>query len=218
MNKYLDAHCHLFDVLLPDNIGAIVNATKPADWDAVIRLSNEKPNVWGAIGVHPWYLADLPNDWDVRLYDLLVRNPNIMVGEIGLDKHKLDMDKQIAVFVRQLEIAHNLSRGVHIHCVGAWDKVLHIFKSYAKKMPPFVLFHRFDGKAQDIVRLVNKYNAYFSYHKITPELLSNTPIDRILVETDSTNPAQVVAITDSVATLYPECDLYNNAQRMLKNG
>ena len=30
MKKYIDAHCHLFDEKLPNNIGAIVNATHPS--------------------------------------------------------------------------------------------------------------------------------------------------------------------------------------------
>ena len=218
MIKYLDAHCHILDTNIPADVGVITNATKPAEWGRVIALANSHKNIWGAIGVHPWYAGDLSLDWDLRMYDLLSQNPDIMVGEIGLDKHRPDMDTQISVFAQQLEIAHRLQRGIHVHCVGAWDRVLQIFKSHRSKMPPFVLFHRYNGNPDYIERLTHDYNAYFSYHKICPDLMNVTPSARMLLETDSVTPERIVAFTDTVATIFPECNFYNNMQRMLTNG
>lgn len=218
MIKYLDAHCHLLDGDIPADIGVITNATNPTEWGRVIALVKTHTNVFGAIGIHPWYIGNLPPDWDTYMYDLLSQNPDIMVGEIGLDKHKPDMDTQISVFERQLEIAHELQRGIHVHCVGAWNHILQIFKSHRSKIPPFVLFHRYNGNPKDIERLAHDYNAYFSYHQICPELMDATPSTRMFLETDSTAPEQIVAFTNTVATLYPDCNFYNNMQRMLTNG
>ena len=217
MKKYIDAHCHLFDEKLPDNIGAIVNATHPSEWGRVIAQANKNINVWGAIGVHPWFVADLVAGWDEKLQDLLIQNPEIMVGEIGLDKHKPDMDLQIDVFSRQLEIAAELGRGVHVHCVGAWDKMFALLKKCKSKQPPFMLFHRFSGNAGDVARLCADYNAYFSFMNAR-NVVADVPSNRILIETDSNNPTGIVRVAEQVAAICSNCDCYENTIRMLKNG
>ena len=85
MKKYIDAHCHLFDEKLPDNIGAIVNATRPSEWGGVIAQANKNINVWGAIGVHPWFVADLVAGWDEQLQDLLIpKNSVVAIGTVGV--------------------------------------------------------------------------------------------------------------------------------------
>ena len=215
--KYIDAHCHLFDEKLPDNIGAIVNATRPADWGDVIAVADKNINVFAAIGVHPWFVGDLVAGWDEQLQDLLIQNPDIMVGEIGLDKHKPDMDLQLDVFARQLEIAADLGRGVHVHCVGAWDKMFAVLKKYKSQQLSFILFHRFSGNAGDVARLVADYNAYFSFSG-TRRIIADVPRDRILVETDSNNPTGVIRVAEQIAAICPDCDFYKNTMGMLKHG
>lgn len=215
MKKYIDAHCHLFDEKLPDNIGAIVNATKLSEWRGVVDMANENENVFGAVGVHPWFISELDVGWDAQMCKLLEQNPEIMVGEIGLDKHKPDIGAQINVFARQMEIATELGRGVHVHCVGAWDKMFAVLKKYKSKQPPFMLFHRFSGNAGDVARLVADYNAYFSFRD---SVQVNVPHDRIVVETDSANPAGIVGVAEQIAAIYGDCDFYKNIIGMLKNG
>ena len=156
MQKYFDAHCHITEFVdIPENIGAITNATRISEWDITIDMACSHSHIFGAIGIHPWYVSDLPNDWDMQLYDLLIKKPNIMVGEIGLDAHRPDIATQTDVFVRQFEIAADLSRGVHVHCVGAWDKMQHVLKSHRSHLPPFILFHRYSGNPMNIKRLAN---------------------------------------------------------------
>lgn len=215
--KYIDAHCHLFDEKLPDNIGAIVNATRPSEWGNVIDIVKNNSNMFGAIGVHPWFVADLVAGWDEKLQDLLIENPEIMVGEIGLDKHKPDMDLQIDVFVRQLDLAVEMRRGVHVHCVGAWDKIFAMLKKYKSKQPPFMLFHRFSGNAGDVARLCADYNAYFSFMNAR-NVVADVPSNRILIETDSNNPLNIMAVSERVAAICPKIDFYKNTMEMLKNG
>lgn len=217
MKKYIDAHCHLFDKKLSDNIGAIVNATRPSEWGGVIAQANKNINVWGAIGVHPWFVVDLVAGWDEKLQDLLIQNPEIMVGEIGLDKHKPDMDLQIDVFSRQLEIAAELGRGVHVHCVGALDKMFAVLKRYKSQQIPFILFHRFSGNAGDVARLCADYNAYFSFMNAR-NVVADVPSNRVLIETDSNNPLNIMAVSERVAAICPKIDFYKNTMEMLKNG
>lgn len=217
VKKYIDAHCHLFDEKLPNNIGAIVNATRPADWGDVIAGADKNPSVFAAIGVHPWFVGDLVAGWDAQLCELLEQNPGLMIGEIGLDKHKPDMDTQINVFARQMDLAVELGRGVHVHCVGAWDKMFAVLKRYKSQQPPFILFHRFSGNAGDVARLVVDYNAYFSFSGVG-RVIVDVPQDRILVETDSNHPMGIVRVAEQIAAIYPDCDFHENTMGMLKNG
>lgn len=217
VKKYIDAHCHLFDEKLPNNIGAIVNATRPADWGDVIAGADKNPSVFAAIGVHPWFVGDLVAGWDAQLCELLEQHPGLMIGEIGLDKHKPDMDTQINVFARQMDLAVELGRGVHVHCVGAWDKMFAVLKRYKSQQPPFILFHRFSGNAGDVARLVVDYNAYFSFSGVG-RVIVDVPQDRILVETDSNHPMGIVRVAEQIAAIYPDCDFHENTMGMLKNG
>lgn len=215
--KYIDAHCHLFDENLPNNIGAIVNATRPSEWCDVIAVADKNINVFAAIGVHPWFVGELVAGWDAQMRNLLKQNPGLMIGEIGLDRHKPDMDTQINVFVRQMDLAVELGRGVHVHCVGAWDKMFAVLKKYKSQQPPFILFHRFSGNAMDVVRLVADYNAYFSFSG-TRRIIADVPRDRILVETDSNNPTGIIMVAEQIAAICPDCDFYKNTMGMLKHG
>ena len=211
MPKYIDAHCHILsdENLKPATacgVGRfIVNATAPSDWNKIVETANHDNCIIGAIGVHPWYIDDLSDDWDIRLGEILSTKPNLMVGEIGLDKKHADMEKQIAVFKRQLEIAHDLGRVVHIHCVGAWGKMMDVLRE--TQLPPVMLFHCFSGTPEMVSELV-KMNAYFSFgagicdekHKTMRDAVVAVPENRILAESD----AQGVLIPDTVPNVVLE--------------
>ena len=82
--KYFDAHCHITHIgqtIL--GIGAITNAATFSDWPDIISVSKQGADIYGALGVHPWYLADCPTDWDRILEKHLIENPALMVGELG---------------------------------------------------------------------------------------------------------------------------------------
>ena len=217
MKKYIDAHCHLFDEKLPNNIGAIVNSTRPSEWRDVIAVADKNPNVFVAIGVHPWFVGELGAGRDAQMCEFLEQNPGLTIGEIGLDRYRPDMDTQMNVFARQMDLAVKLGRGVHVHCVGAWDKMFSVLKKYKSQQPPFILFHRFSGNAMDVTRLIADYNAYFSFSG-AQRIIADVQRDRILVETDSNNPMGIVRVAEQIAAICPDCDFYENTMEMLKNG
>lgn len=225
MAKYFDAHCHLPKVPYTGTVSAIFNSARIDDW---LHIANVQ---WGAIGVHPWYIDNLPSDWIANMERILTDNADLMVGEIGLDSHHPELEKQIDVFTAQLDVAAHLSRLAHIHCVGAWDEMLGVFNARpSHKMPPRILFHSFSGPADQIKHVADKYNAYFSYgaRALKTERglarIKSTPLNRLLIESDSDNPESVIEITKLVATLL-NIDItefadiiYNNAIRMIGHG
>ena len=187
--NYTDAHCHIItDAPCPDILmGRICNATNQSEWDKISTISDDKQ--FACIGVHPWNAENVTPDWQSDLYNRLAQNPLLMVGEIGIDKYHDNITAQEEIFIAQLKIASELNRPVHLHCVGAWDKILHIFKVLHKSMPPTIVAHSFNGDPGIIGQLANQYNVYFSYSvpkdaKATARI-TETPVSRLLVESDA---------------------------------
>lgn len=218
MNNYIDAHCHY-----SGGKNTFFNATRPDEWDAVV--AHVRDGGHGAIGIHPWYISDANNNAIDKLRQILAKNPKLMVGEIGLDKYRPDMDRQIEIFCQQLYIATQMRRGVHIHCVGAWDKMQKILKCRGQKLPPFILFHRYSGNVADMPRLAEKYNAFFSYNNVNDATrIAQTPGARILVESDMNIPTDTTQIIQNIAAIRNTTHaemwdiLYKNFIRMVQNG
>lgn len=239
MSRYIDAHCHLQH--LQDLIqvletaesagicGFVCNSTKPDDWTDVIKVTEKSANIYGCIGVHPWYASDLPEDWRDIMYELLQMHKQLMVGEIGLDKFaSVDMNVQVDIFKTQLEIASKLNRSVNIHCVGAWDKMLRLLKECT--VP--VILHSFAASEEIIKQLLKSFNIYYSF---SPDLLDNKhvimtnavkiiPIDKILVESDEKSPLLIPEVITKIAELKSvDSDViadkvYNNSLGILKHG
>lgn len=226
--KYIDAHCHFLGCVLPDGVvAAITNATCPDDWDMVAKMSGQG-GIFGAIGIHPWYVSDLPTNWMGRMRACLTAIPGLMIGEIGLDKHRPDMATQIDVFTTQMQMAVEFGRVAHIHCIGAWDTVLTVLSKFS---PPAIVFHDFSASSEIMHTLV-KYNAYFSFGRAICDprrqraktVLCATPKNRILSESDTDNPANVIPVVTKMSEIMacPLADvtetIYNNAMELLKNG
>ena len=231
---YIDAHCHIGENMQELNKTsvkfALVNSATEDDWQKIIKLSKLNIGFVGAIGFHPWYIKDLKKGWQNRLKELLIENPELSVGEIGLDKYKPDIDRQEQVFIEQLNIACELQRTVSLHCVGAWDKVLQVFKSFQKRLPKYIICHSFNGSLDILNKLVKNYGAYISYSPMViksesdkvKNLIKETPKDKLLIESDSSDTSLCLQVADFIATIRPEEDIknqiYKNGLLVIRNG
>ena len=226
MQKYIDAHCHYVTPVPDDAVcGFIYNSARPCDWSVAVDATRVGGGA-GAIGVHPWYVDELSCALPDQMAQLLRSNPELMVGEIGLDASRGDIDAQMPVFIRQLDLAREFGRVAHIHCVRAWDKILHIFAT--QKMPPAVVLHGFRGTPEIVSAIMRHANAYFSFGANPGVAARAIDPDRILVESDAASisvargilPRTVTQIADLVGctTQTMAETIYNNTQRMIKNG
>lgn len=233
--QYFDSHCHL-----PDNlsfteafmhardsgvIGVVLNSVVMDDWNKIIQIANTNKNVCGAIGIHPWYIDSVNANWDSEMLALLRDNPHLIIGEIGLDKTRNNLEKQIPVFVRALEIAIKCGRTVNLHCVHAWDEIIKILRQYRSDLPQIVV-HSFDGNEN---AMNCNLDLFFSY---SPNVVNNrfkrvassvarVPRDRILVESDSCNFSDVITATNGVLERRDDIsanDIFNNSIKVFFNG
>lgn len=224
--NYVNAHCHLENDILPTDIAvAITNAARASDWDAITKMVGQG-GIYGAIGIHPWYVADLPCVWAIRMRKLLATHRGLMVGEIGLDKNRPDMPTQIDVFRVQLQMAREFGRAVHIHCIGAWGGVL---SALSEITPPAIVLHDFSA-SPEIMQSLRRYNSYFSFGRAicdprrirAKNALRIAPCNRILSESDTANPSDVIKVVEKIAEILdvPLADIkntvYNNAIELLK--
>lgn len=231
---YIDVHCHLSENMQEPNKAlvrfALVNSATEDDWQNIIKLSKRNIGFVGALGIHPWYVKSLKTGWQNRLKQLLIEEPELSVGEIGLDKHKPDIDKQEQVFIEQLNIACELQRTLSLHCVGAWDRVFQVFKSFQKRLPKYIICHSFNGSLDILNRLVKDYGAYISYSPMViksdsdkvKNLIKETPKDKLLIESDSSDTSLCLQVADFIATIRPEEDIinqiYENGLLVVRNG
>jgi TatD DNase family protein len=210
--RLYDAHNHLQDerlkpvrpgiikILERENIaGMVVNGSCEEDWPAVLELARKHPQVIPSLGYHPWYVQERSADWQQVLIRFLDQVPSA-VGEIGLDRWKVDGDQalreQEEVFVWQLRLAAERNLPVSIHCLQAWGKLLELLQAGPRPQCGFVL-HSFGGP-QEMIQPLAKLGAYFSLpgyfaHERKGkqrEAFRHVPPDRLLIETDA--PDQVL--------------------------
>ncbi|MGN1379374.1 MAG: TatD family hydrolase [Bacilli bacterium] len=154
---FVDSHCHLYSEYY-DNINEIINLSKKdkicyfinAGCDKksnleVITLINNK-DIFGVIGYHPEY-ADIITKQDLILLEEQIKTNNIIgIGEIGLDFHydNYDKEKQIKLFNYQLNIAEKYNLPVVIHSREATKETIDILKKYNVKG----IIHSFSGSKE----------------------------------------------------------------------
>lgn len=185
-----DAHCHPCGRLSKANL-SVVNGTSPKDWTAVVELAKNSHKVIPAIGLHPWRVNEVADNWQSQFLDALPHAK--VIGEIGLDRWISDsnLERQEAAFCWQLKQAslHNLP--VSIHCLRASGALLKVLANQRIPQRGFHL-HAYNGSAQQVAQFA-EIGAYFSFHagqlnqysKKAVAAVQSIPIERILLETDA---------------------------------
>lgn len=154
---------------------AIACAVEPADWNATLTYSSKSDSILPALGVHPWYLEGLEDDWIEKLEKLLLLHPSALVGEIGLCKmarwvRQHPEGKSVAlviqrdVFKKQMKLAARLRRPVSVHCVNQHGVFLSVMNELFEEMgeqenceafPTAIAMHSFTGTAHHVKELLN---------------------------------------------------------------
>ncbi|MBP3655345.1 MAG: TatD family hydrolase [Clostridia bacterium] len=161
---------------------------------ASIELAKQSPFIYASVGVHP-HDAKAFTDEDIpQLTNWLTTEKKVVaLGEIGLDYY-YDLsprDVQKDVFARQLELAYSLDKPVILHIRDAHGDVIDILRAHKSRLPECVV-HCCSASWESAkvylglgcmisfagpVTLARSVNLH--------EVAVNTPIDRLMIETDS---------------------------------
>ncbi len=146
-------------------------------------------------------LADMKCAFDINLKDE-AHTPlkYVAVGECGLDFYwSREYEKeQLSAFEEQVKWSVEYQLPLMIHCRKAQHELLRIMKPYAKELPGGV-FHCFTGnqkEAEDFLQFdrfclgIGGVSTFKSSH-LREDLPASTPLDRIVLETDSPYMAPV---------------------------
>jgi TatD DNase family protein len=203
----IDSHCHLdFPDLKPERdsllaradaagVGLMVTiSTRVRHFDEVLAIADAHGNVFCSVGTHPHNAAEEP---DITAEDLirLARHEKVVaIGEAGLDYHydNSPRDLQEKGFRTHIAAARVTGLPLVIHAREADDDIARILEEEtAKGAFPFVL-HCFTG-GPELARRGLALGGYLSFSGVLTfksaenlrAIAKETPLDRILVETDA---------------------------------
>lgn len=153
-----------------------------------IALAEKFPFVFAAVGYHPEELTRIRADIDALRS--IINQRVIAIGEIGLDYYwnKENKKEQIDAFIKQLELSKELKLPVIVHDREAHGDTLEILK----KHKPKGVLHCFSGSAE-MAKEIIKIGMYigvggvvtFKNAKALPQVIEETPIEKLLLETDA---------------------------------
>jgi len=158
-----------------------------------IELSNKYDFIYSTIGFHPHDADKVTDNQLFELQKLAKEEKVIAWGEIGLDffKNRSEKDKQVDVFKKQLEIAHESNLPVIIHNRDADEEILKILKE-KKNIDHRGVIHCFSSDYDAALAFMD-IGYYISIPGIVTfknaeklkRVAAGIPIDRMLVETDA---------------------------------
>ena len=206
--RLIDTHSHLFLEEFSTDLPQVIERARAAGIthifmpnidsttiDAMVSVCNTyKGYCFPMIGLHPTSVnAGYMKELEVVARELESSKSYVAIGEIGMDlywdntfleEQQFALDKQIG-----LALEYNLP-GV-IHSRDAFEYIYKVLEPY-KKCALKGILHSFTGSAEEAARILEfpgfsiGINGVVTFKKShLPEVLSEIPIERVVLETDS---------------------------------
>mgnify|MGYP002783849705 CR=1 FL=1 len=201
----VDSHCHLNFPEFQHDLDQVIEAAIQQDVTGFLtvntrldqtehlqKISETYEKVFFSVGVHPHDASEfVSKDLENRLKHLLKHEKAVGLGETGLDYYYNNSPKQdqLDSFHHHLQVSVDCDLPVVIHTRNADDDTLSCLDNHSKAKG---VFHCFSGSI-DLAREALNRGFYLSFSGIITfknaeelrQVVRFTPIDRILVETDS---------------------------------
>jgi len=224
----VDSHCHLF--LLRGEPRHAIEAANAAGVATLIcvgidpessRRSAEYAEsfrgVFATAGMHPHDASRFDASAGAAIEELLANPQVLAVGETGLDFYRMHSprEEQERVFRLHISLARETGKPLVVHCRDAWPAVLRLLDEGSADR---VVLHCFSGDAAVAKECAARgYHLSFAGNVTYPngqhlrDAAAATPVDQLLVETDSpylapqtlrgrdNAPANVVAVIEAIA-------------------
>ena len=209
--KYFDSHAHyyderfseeltegvdkLIDTLLSENVSYIINVgTDPTTSRQAINQAKKFGRMYTAIGIHPSdsrFLSDIDSELaDIEALIIDKESKCVCLGEIGLDYHYPDTDKekQMLYFEAQMSLAERLCMPVCIHDRESHADVMEVIRRHPNVKG---VLHSFSGSAEMAEELVKlgwmisfSGTLTFTNARKPREVAARIPKEFVMIETD----------------------------------
>ena len=168
-----------------------------------VALADKYEAIYAVVGWHPNDLELAPDDVCLDLSKLCEHEKVVAIGEAGIDHYRLPSsrggtevddeawkNRQMHIFKQQLGLAAELGLNVVIHQRAALEATLEIFQEYADRVRG--QFHCFVDDPAGMQRVVDMGSIVsftgivtFKNAQEVRKTVAATPVDKLLVETDS---------------------------------
>ena len=189
------------------NVGTSIPSSRRA-----VELAQKFPNMYAIVGVHPHHAdktdiefeGEIQKDWLAELEKIAKDEKVAGIGEIGLDYYSyksngvVDKKLQEEAFVAQIKLANKLKLPLQIHNRHAGMDIINILKGHKSELLKIPgMFHCMSGDLEFLREVLDLgfyvgFDGNITYPGLAPgedtelsELIRNTPIERIVIETDS---------------------------------
>ena len=209
--KYFDSHAHYYDerfseeltmgvdefidTLLAEKVSYIINiGASPETSRLVINQAKKHDKMYSSVGIHPSdtrFLTDIEAELaEIREMILDKSNKVVCLGEIGLDYHypETDKEKQMLYFERQMQLAEELNIPVCIHDRESHADVMEVIRRFPKVKG---VLHSFSGSvemAEELVKLgwMISFSGTltFTNARKPKEVAAVLPRESVMIETD----------------------------------
>ncbi len=134
-------------------------------------------------------------EFDYDYYKKLALDPKVVaIGECGLDYYRLSeetKEKQKSIFIKQIELAHDVKKPLMIHCREAFGDLIELLTTNYQLLnsTPGVV-HFYSGTVEDTKKLMDlgfsfTFGGVVTFTRDYDEIIKMIPLDRILSETDA---------------------------------
>ena len=202
-----DTHAHLDDPALYPDIDNVLKRAKEAgvtlinsvgcDWRSSllnVHLAEKHPEmIYASVGVHPSEVADIDEQVLAKLLELAKTPRVIGWGEIGLDYHYENTNKELQQkYLRlQISLAKEAGKPIIIHDRDSHQDVVDILQEEHAGINGGIL-HCFSG-SWEMAKQCLKLGFFISFAgpltyknaRVPVEVAGKVPLDMVLVETDS---------------------------------
>jgi len=202
----IESHCHL-DYLDETALEAtleksramgvdqfITIAVSPGNLARVLELTRLAPDIWGTQGIHPHEAASWDDAVEASVLTGAQDERIVAIGEIGLDYYYDHAERAVQrrVFARQLELAAELVMPVVIHTREADDDTRAILQEFSGALARKGVIHSFTSSlalaefclAEGFLLGFNGITTFNQADNVR-QVVAATPVERILLETDS---------------------------------
>jgi TatD DNase family protein len=202
---FTDTHCHFSEHPDFDAEGAYVGAVENGV-DLMINVAfdvkssfdcmdfaSKHNGVYFTAGIHPDSAEEVTEENLKKLMPIFSNEKCLGVGEIGLDYHYgKDKETQIKGFVRQIELANELSLPFSVHSRDCTQDMVDVLKANRSLINNGAIMHCYSGSLES-AKIYLDLGFYISFSgtltfknaRSLPEVCAYLPMDRILSETDT---------------------------------